>query len=84
MKILNKPVAMVATFDKDGNVTLVRFQLKDENGENQTIKIERFILKEKRKDVQKFHCLIIVNERKHQCEIWYRMEEVKFILYSMN
>lgn len=78
----SRPIAVFCYFDKDGNVKPIRFKLDEDNLEH-VASIEHFIIKAKNNIRIEFACNVLMNNIKHQCEIWYFKQEPHWMLYSM-
>ncbi|WP_350345064.1 hypothetical protein PRVXT_001519 [Proteinivorax tanatarense] len=46
MKVLMKPIDMIAWFDKEGNVNPLRYRVKGKEGEYKVVKVQKVISKE--------------------------------------
>lgn len=87
MKLINKPIEMIAIFNKDGKIKPIRFRLMNENGQYNVIKVEQVnvINKEKYQGIWHyiFLCEIILNCRQRLCEIVYNTETMKWYLKKL-
>jgi hypothetical protein len=87
MKVIAKPIDMVAWFTKDGLPSPVRFRLELEDETQKTIKIDRII----HKDVEKlagnnmivYRCQSQINGAERVYEIKYELSTCKWILFKM-
>jgi N-acetyl-gamma-glutamylphosphate reductase len=83
MHVYNKAVDMVVTFDTKGNATPVRFRLMNEHGEQQVIKITKVNYSNKSLIKVVYICEINLNNGRITCEIWFMIQEMKWILFSI-
>ncbi|WP_026477923.1 hypothetical protein [Alkaliphilus transvaalensis] len=87
MKLLRKPIEMVAWFDYEGNTTPVKFRLLNELEENTVIKINRIIKKELDKfagnKMIKYTCESCINGDVKLLELRYELDTCRWYLYKM-
>jgi len=87
MKIVARPVEMVAWFTQDGTPKPVRFRLVNEEGIYTIIKIDRIISKDKEKlagnEMLIFRCESMIKDVQKIYEIKYELRTCKWILYKM-
>jgi hypothetical protein len=85
MKIINKPISVIAYHTKDGAITPMRFQMGDD--EKVTVKVDRVLTKSKGKTVGRtyltFICESIVDGVKRDYELWYWQDTQLWVLYKM-
>ena len=86
MKIVNKPIEMIAHNKPDGSIRPLRFRLQEED-ELRVIKINKVFTSSIGKIggnlVYMFKCMIEVNGITHMCEIRYDLMTTKWLLYKM-
>jgi hypothetical protein len=87
MKVVAKPIQMVAWFNEKGNLTPVRFKLCDEDGVNSVIKIDKIIFMDKEKlagnQMFIYRCQSIFNGIDKIYEIKYELSTCKWMLFKM-
>ena len=87
MKVLAKPIEMIAWFENQGNINPVRFRMEDENNNYKTIKIDRVLFKEKEKIAGNhmivFKCSSVIDGVEKVYEIKYEIDSCKWILFKM-
>ncbi len=87
MKLLRKPIAVVASFDGDGNSRPMRFKLLNEDEENAVIKVDKII----KRDIDKFAgnkmlkytCESCINGTQRLFELSYEVDTCKWFLYKL-
>lgn len=86
MKVVARPIDVVAWFDKDGSLHPVRFRILKEEM-NKVIKIDRVISKEKEKlagnDMIVYSCQSVVNGTYLRYELKYELKSCKWILFKI-
>ncbi len=87
MKVIAKPIEMIAWFEEDGTPNPVRFKIVKEDGSNSVIKIDRVICKDKEKlagnEMIIFRCQSIINGLERLFEIKYELRTCKWILFKI-
>lgn len=87
MKVLMKPIKMIAWFDEDGVPTPVRYNMRAEDQANITIRIDRIIQKKEEKLAGNrmliFTCQSVINGLEKRYEIKYELSTCKWFLYKM-
>ncbi|MCH5138197.1 hypothetical protein JMF89_13410 [Clostridiaceae bacterium UIB06] len=87
MKVVAKPVEMVAWFDKFGNPNPVRFRMEDEGSNQITIKIDRILQRAKEKlagnNMIIFQCQSCINGLEKIYELKYELSTCKWILFKI-
>lgn len=87
MKVLMKPIEMIAWFTKDGSPTPLRCKLVDENMENIVIKIDKILYKEEEKIAGNrmlvYRCESIINDSLRIFELKYELATCKWFLFKM-
>lgn len=85
MKVVAKPIQMIAWFNKDGSINPIRFKL-DEDGEK-VIKVDRVLKTEKEKlagnIMEKFTCSSCINGVEKVFELKYDSKTYKWILFKI-
>lgn len=84
MELINKPIEMIAVFNKEGNIKPIRFRLMNEDAQYNVVKIEHVnvINKEKYQGIWHyiFVCVITLNNRQRLCEITYNTQTLEWKL----
>lgn len=87
MKVIAKPIEMVAWFGSEGNINPVRFRITGEEGQLKVIKIEKILKQEKEKlagnYMQVFTCTSIINGLEKILELKYEFSTGKWMLFKM-
>jgi hypothetical protein len=87
MKIVARPVEMVAWFTQEGIPKPVRFRLINEEGTYTIIKIDRIVSKDREKlagnEMLIFTCESMIKGIQKIYEIKYELRSCKWILYKM-
>lgn len=87
MKIVAKPIAMVAWFDRFGNPNPIRFRIEENDSEPSTIKIDRILQRAKEKLVGThmivFQCQSCINGLDKIYELKYELSTCKWILFKI-
>lgn len=87
MKVVAKPIDVLAWFDKDGIPNPVRFRTIDEAGGFNVIKVDRVIIREKEKlagnEMLKFQCQSNMRGTKRQYELKYELKSCKWMLFKI-
>ncbi|KPU42133.1 hypothetical protein OXPF_39120 [Oxobacter pfennigii] len=86
MKVIVKPIEMVAWFTKDGSPTPVRFRLETPEGYT-VIKIDKIL----QKDIEKlagnntlvYKCQSLINGLERVFEIKYELRTCKWVLFKI-
>lgn len=86
MKIVAKPIEMVAWFEENGTPHPVRFRLK-ESDQFKTIKVNKVITAEKEKLAGNlmyvFRCQSVINNILRVYELKYALESCRWILFKI-
>lgn len=86
MKIVAKPIDMIAVFTKEGVLTPIKFKYCDDEGKT-VVKIERVILREMEKfagnNMVVFRCQSLINNMQKVYEIKYELATCKWILFKI-
>lgn len=84
MKLINKPIEMIALFNKDGKVKPLKFRLINEDDQYTVIKIKQVnvINKEKYQGIWHyiFLCEVTLNGKRRLCEITYNTKIMEWRL----
>lgn len=87
MKVIEKPIEMIASFDVKGNPTPIRFRLETEDESYQVIKIDKVIDRSLVKcygdHMIVFHCQSIIGSLEKRYEVRYELNTCKWLLYKM-
>lgn len=87
MKVVARPIEMVAWFDKFGNPNPVRFRMTEEGDEQITIKIDRILQRAKEKlagnNMIVFQCQSCINGLEKVYELKYELSTCKWILFKI-
>jgi len=86
MKVVARPIEVIAWFTKEGVPMPVRFRVQDED-ENQVIKINKIITKDREKlagnEMMSFTCESIINGAQKIYELKYELRTCKWILFKI-
>lgn len=86
MKVLNKPIEMIAHNKPDGSIRPLRFRIM-ENDELKVLKIDKIftssIAKIEGIPTYVFSCMVTANGINHMCEIRYDMNNTRWRLHKM-
>ncbi len=87
MKLLRRPIAVIASFDPDGNTKPVRFKLINEDEEDIVIKVEKIIKRDMDKfagnKMLKYTCESCINGEQRLFELSYELDTCKWYLYKL-
>jgi len=87
MKVLMKPIKMIALFEKNGLLTPIRYQFINESKENITICIDKVITKAEEKiagnHMYIYKCKSIINKIEKIYELKYELNSCKWYLYKI-
>lgn len=87
MKVVAKPIEMVAWFEDGGRVNPVRFRIKGEEEILRVIKINKVLKRETEKLagnlMQIFTCTSVINGRETIFELKYEISTCKWILFKI-
>lgn len=87
MKLIRKPIEVIALFDFEGNAVPIRFRYEDEGQEMRVIKVSRIIKKDKDKFAGnimiKYTCETCDNGTVKLFELRYEIDSLKWYLYKM-
>lgn len=86
MKIVAKPIDMIAVFTKEGILTPIKFKYCDDEGTT-VVKVDRVILWETEKfagnNMVVFRCQSLINNMQKVYEIKYELATCKWILFKI-
>lgn len=87
MKVLMKPIEIIAWFSKDKYPIPLRCRFTDENTSNEVIKIDKILFKEEEKLAGNrmilYRCESIINNTQKIFELKYEISTCKWFLYKM-
>jgi len=87
MKVIMKPVKMIAWFNEDGVPTAVRFNIRQKDESGLTIRIDKIIQKREEKlagnRMLVFTCQSVINNMERIYELKYELNSCKWYLYKM-
>ena len=87
MKVLMKPIKMIAWFDENGVTTPVRYNMRLDDESSVTIRIDRILEKREEKlagnRMLVFTCQSVVNNIEKIYELKYELSSCKWYLYKM-
>lgn len=87
MKLLRKPIEMVARFDYEGNGRPVKFRVLNEDNENTVVNVDRVVKKELDKfagnKMIKYTCESCIGGEQKLFELRYEMDTCKWFLYKI-
>jgi hypothetical protein len=87
MKVVAKPIEMIAWFTKDGVPNPIRFKIEGEDEAVAVIKVDKIIEKDKEKfagnPMMIFKCQSLIDGVERIYEIKFEVSTCKWILYKM-
>lgn len=87
MKVLAKPIEMVAWFNEGGLPTPIRFKLKTNEESSLVIKIDKILFKEKEKlagnVMYLYRCQSLIEDIEKTYELKYEINTCRWMLYKM-
>lgn len=87
MKVVAKPVEMVAWFEKTGLPHPTKFRFTNDEHVDQVIKIDKIITRDKEKlagnDMLIFNCQSVVNNVLRNYQLKYELKTMKWILFKI-
>lgn len=85
MKVVAKPIQMIAWFNEDGTINPIKFKINEE--ENKVIKIDKILKREQEKlagnIMEKFTCSSCINGIEKIFELKYDIKNYKWILFKI-
>jgi len=87
VKLMRKPIEVIAWFDFQGNAVPIRFRYEDENQELQVVKVDKIIKKDRNKfagnSMLKYTCETCDNGIAKIFELRYEIDSLKWYLHKM-
>ncbi|MGI6777685.1 MAG: hypothetical protein ACOX7R_06555 [Acetivibrionales bacterium] len=87
MRILMKPIEMIAWFTKDGKPSPIKYRLADGEGRNTVIKVDKLITREEEKLAGNrmviFRCQSFIDGIERVYELKYEISTCKWFLFKM-
>lgn len=87
MKVLMKPIEMIAWFTEDGVPNPLRYRIQGENQENVTVSIEKIILRQEEKLAGNrmfiYRCQSTFDGIERIFELKYELSTCKWFLYKL-
>lgn len=87
MKVLMKPIEMIAWFSKDKYPIPLRYRIVDENMENKVIKVDKILFKEEEKIAGNrmilYRCESIIENTQRIFELKYEISTCKWFLFKI-
>ncbi|WP_077369743.1 hypothetical protein [Anaerosalibacter sp. Marseille-P3206] len=87
MKVIMKPIEMIAWFTNEGNPVPLRYRIESEDKTNVVIKVDRVITSEEEKlagnKMIVYKCESIINNIQKIYEIKYEIDSCKWFLFKM-
>jgi len=87
LKVLMKPIEMIAWFSKDKYPIPLRYRIVDENMENKVIKVDKILFKEEEKIAGNrmilYRCESIIENTQRIFELKYEISTCKWFLFKI-
>lgn len=87
MKVLMKPIEMIAWFTKDGLPIPLRYRITSEDKSDTVIKVDKILFKEEEKLAGNrmivYRCESVINDTQRLFELKYELSTCKWYLYKM-
>ncbi|MHC1682240.1 MAG: hypothetical protein AB6733_04745 [Clostridiaceae bacterium] len=87
MKVVAKPIEMIAYFTKEGEPHPIKFRLTKEDDQNFIIKVDKILFKEKERiagnDVLVYRCQSVINSMDKVFELKYDLKNCKWVLFKI-
>ncbi|ABR47919.1 hypothetical protein Amet_1745 [Alkaliphilus metalliredigens QYMF] len=87
MKIISKPIDMIASFNEEGTPRPLKFRMKNSEQVSIVIKIDRILLYEKQKkagiESLVFRCQSCFENIERLYELRYTLSDCKWVLYKI-
>lgn len=87
MKVLMKPIEMIAWFNKDNYPIPLRYRVASENMENVVIKVDKILFREEEKLAGNrmilYRCESLINDTQKLFELKYDISTCKWYLFKM-
>lgn len=85
MKVVAKPIQMIAWFNKDGSINPIRFKIEEDG--NKVIKVDRILKAERERlagnIMEKFTCSSVIDGVEKLYEVKYDSKSYKWILFKI-
>lgn len=85
MKVVAKPIQMIAWFNKDGSINPIRFKIEEDG--NKVIKVDRILKSERERlagcIMEKFTCSSVIDGVEKLYEVKYDSKSYKWILFKI-
>lgn len=87
MKVLMKPIEMIAWFKKDGLPTPMKFKMMDEENCDIAVKVDKILVREEEKlagnRMLVYKCQSMMNDVERLYELKYEINTCKWFLYKI-
>lgn len=87
MKVLMKPIEMIAWFTNEGYPVPLRYRLIDEDMSNKVIKVNKVLFKEEEKIAGNrmilYRCESVINDTQKIFELKYEISSCKWFLFKI-
>lgn len=87
MKVIMKPIELIAWFTRDGIPSPVKYRIQGENKENMTVNIEKIILRQEEKlagnRMYLYRCQSTIDGIERMFELKYELSTCKWYLYKI-
>lgn len=87
MKVIRKPIEMIAWFTEDGIPTPIKFRIKDNKELWKIVKVKNILRRETKKlagnKMIVFTCQSLINGTEKLYEIKYELDTCKWLLFKM-
>lgn len=87
MKVLMKPIEMIAWFTKDGFPIPLRYRITSEDESDKVIRVDKILFKEEEKLAGNrmivYRCESVINNTQRLFELKYEISTYKWYLYKM-
>lgn len=86
MKVIAKPVDVIAWFENKGNINPIKFRIECEDSSYKVVKIDKILLRDKEKlagnVMQVFRCSSLIDGVQKIYELKYEVSTSKWILFK--
>lgn len=87
MKVIAKPIEMIAYTNKTGDIKPLKFRIEGEDNTGKVVKVDNVIIKEHEKlagnSMLVYKCQSVIDNVMKQFEIKYDLRTCKWILYKI-
>lgn len=87
MRVIAKPIDMLAWFDKNGIPSPLKFRFINEEEANYVVNVDRVITKEKEKlagnEMMLFRCQSVIDGIEKMYELKFEIKSCKWMIYKM-